>query len=73
MSRHRRSRRPKAAAAIPVTDPDLVALWPTKAPEGQAMLALLQEARDRNRTAHLIKPPPPTSSLYLEEEMDTDG
>lgn len=66
MSRHRR-RRPRksateAAAAIPLTDPDLVALWPEYGESGRRILQVLQAGRDRQRGT--IKPPPPTSTLY---------
>lgn len=74
MSRHRRRRRPRAATAeaLRVTDPDLVALYGGKSPEGRAVLVRLQEARDQNRAAQLVKPPPPGSSLYDLDDLDQE-
>jgi hypothetical protein len=65
VSRRRRRVPLQESSAVLVTDPDLVALWPTKAPEGRAMLETLQRARDRARSSvGTIRPPSPNSDLY---------
>lgn len=62
--------RSNTLATLAVTDPDLVALWSTKSPEGRAMLETLQRGRDRNRSAQFVKSPPPNSSMYEEDAAD---
>lgn len=54
MAGHRRRRRRHVEdvrpARPPVTDTDLLALWPKYGREGQRLLTVLQQARDGNRT-----------------------